>query len=154
MSPSDAFDVNNFLDAATTEQGSTKVEPIPAGEYTAIIADVKSRLVTSRKDGSSRPVLDIVYNLSAPELAAKMGRQKLEITDGIFPDVAGGKLDMAKGKNIKLNRLRDACGLNTPGQPFAPRMLIGKMVKVSTKVDPDDSGEPAYARIVTVGKAA
>lgn len=81
----------------------------------------------------------------------KLGRDSLKVRDSFWPDVTpNGGLDMAKGKNVKLNRLRDAVGLNTPGQPFSIGMFSNKMVKaqVSHRVD----GDVIYTDVKAYGK--
>ena len=40
---------------------------------------------------------------------------------------------MGKGQNVGLGRLREAVGLNSPGQPFAFSMLTGRVAKVVVK---------------------
>lgn len=150
---SGAFDAANFLDDNSTQAGSTKIDPIPAGEYNAIITNLDQK-VMPRKDGSGNMVIfEFELTIQAPEVAAKLGRTELKTTYAIFPDVKDGKLDYSQGKNIKLNRLREAAGKNVPGQAFSPRMLVGTPIKVVTKLDPDKN-DPSimYTRVQTVGK--
>src|SRR5262249_13342622 len=47
----------------------------------------------------------------------------------------GTGLSWAPGHNRDLGRYREATGLNTPGQPFSPSMLEGKVVKIRPKHD-------------------
>jgi hypothetical protein len=36
---------------------------------------------------------------------------------------------MGKGKNVGLGKLREALGLNTPGEPFSFSMITGRLAK-------------------------
>lgn len=144
-----AFDPSAFLNQTTTEVGSTSVEPIPAGEYTAIIDKVEPRQVNG-KNGPTI-VVEVHYLLQAPDVAARIGREKLAVRASFWPDLASnGGFDMSKGKNVALNRLREACGLNNPGQPFKLGDLVGKMVKA--QVTFREANGAIYNDVKTVGK--
>jgi hypothetical protein len=147
----DTFDPANFMNQGTNEAGSTSFEPIPSGEYTAMIDEVNPRQVTG-KDGGARIVLDLTWLLMAPEVAAKLGREKLTVRQGIFLDMTpGGALDMSKGKNIGLNKVRDALGFNKPGQSFTFNMLKGAgPAKITTSLRP--VGDVIYTDVKSVGK--
>ena len=145
------FDPDAFANQTTNEAGSTTFEPIPQGEYRAMIESVKPREVNGKE--GPRVVLDVVYNLQDPEVAAKLGREKLTIRSGIFLDLnSSGGMDMGKGKNVGLNKLRDACGLNTPGKPFNVKMLEGQAVKVQVTLRPDKNSDAIYNDVRSVGK--
>jgi hypothetical protein len=62
----------------------------------------------------------------------------LDLTDS-------GQLDMAKGRNVRLGRLREALDLNAPGRPFSFAMIQGRMAKV--KVGHRVDGEDIYAEV-------
>lgn len=136
------FDPSTFLDTTTTEASSTSFAPIPEGDYPAIICqDPEVRQWTSRKDPSkSGLVVDLLWEIEAPSVAADLGRDRLTVKQGVMLDLNdAGQLDTGKGRNIALGRLREAVGLNTPGQPFNFRMLTGKRatVKIAHRVDND-----------------
>jgi hypothetical protein len=140
------FDPDKFMDQTTSEVGSTKYELIPTGEYPALVDDIKFRSVTT-KNGESVAV-DIQWILNAPEVAAKMGREKLSVKQGFFIDTdANGGFDMSKGKNVRLNQVREAVGQND-GKPWKPSMLKGQMALV--KVVPTKDGN--YNEVTQVGK--
>ena len=46
------FNPEQFLDMQVTEANDTKVIPVPVGEYTALVEDVKCRQWQSKKDPS------------------------------------------------------------------------------------------------------
>lgn len=145
-----AFDPSAFLNQTTTEAGSTAIEPIPAGEYPALIDKVEPRQVNG-KNGPTI-VIEVHYLLQDPATAQRIGREKLQVRSSFWPDLApNGGFDMSKGKNVALNRLRDACGLNVPGQPFKLSDLVGKMVKAQVTFR-EGQGGAIYNDIKTVGR--
>ena len=144
------FDPDAFMAANIADAGSTAVEPIPAGEYTATIKDVKTRGVDT-KNGPG-VVCDIIYTLLAPDVAAKLGRQTLEVKQGMFLDIADGKLDLSKGKNVQLNRVREAVGMNKGGVALNALKGAGPL-KVHVTLRPDkNSPDVIYNDVKSVGK--
>lgn len=127
------FDPNQFLDMQVTESNDTKVVPPPVGEYLAVVDDVKVRTWQSKTDSSKAGLaLDVVWSIQDPQVLADMDRKKVTVKQGIMLDLTEqGGLDMSKGKNVSLGRLREATGHNEPGRPFAFSMLMGNMAKVS-----------------------
>lgn len=134
------FDINAFMQATTSEAGSLVTVPIPVGEYIAVIEKVEGRPWVGKNDPSKKGIaIDLVYNIDDAKVKEFLARPKVTITQGIMLDLTeNGQLDMSKGRNVTLNRVREACGLNNPGQPFAPRMFEGKIVKVAIGHRPSD----------------
>ena len=148
------FDVQSFLDSSTTEANSTVSTPVPEGEFTAIVDKVDARPWTSKKDSTKSGVtLDITWLIDDQSVKEALGREKVSVRQGIMLDLneAGTGLDMGKGKNVQLGKLRQATGLNNPGQAFAFSMLTGRMAKVVVKqrVDEDDP-EKIYSEVKAV----
>ena len=135
------FDAAAFLDTTTTEASSTTSLPVPVGDYTAIIDDVKPRQWTSKEDPSKTGVaLDIFWAIDSQEVKEALGRDKVTCKQGIMLELLdNGALDVGRGRNVQLGKLREATGLNTPGQPFSFAMLKGRLAKVSVshRVDKD-----------------
>lgn len=126
-----AFDPASFLDITVTDANSTKSTPIPAGEYNAVVTGITPRQWTSKDGSKSGIALDVQWSIEDSAVAAFTGREKNIARQDIMLDLTpGGGLDMGKGMNITLGRLRDATNLNEPGAPFAPRMLEGRRAKV------------------------
>lgn len=120
------FDPDSFLTSAVTGANDTTMQPIPVGEYMGVIDEVKPR---QTKNGGA--VLDIVWRLMDSALSAELGRDKITVRQSLFLDLTpSGTLDMSKGKNIGLGRVRSATGHNDPLKPFAPNMLMGSQAKV------------------------
>lgn len=146
------FNPDQFLDMQVTDANDTKVVPVPVGEYTAVIGEVKVRPWQSKKDPSVAGVaLDLVWEIDSQEVKTLLGRDKVTVKQGVMLDLTdSGQLDMGKGKNISLGRLREATNLNVPGQPFAFSMLNGRVAKVniSHRVD----GDTIYSEVKAVAR--
>lgn len=144
------FDPNSFLDMQVSESNDTKVIPVPVGEYTAVISKVDCRTWQSKKDPSmSGLTLDVTYDIDDQNVKSLLGRDKITVRQGIMLDLSeSGGLDMGKGKNIGLGRLREATDLNVQGQPFSFNMLAGRVAKVAVSHRID--GENIFAEVKTV----
>lgn len=145
------FNAEQFLDQAITDANDTKVVPVPEGEdYLGIIEDVKARAWS--KDGQSGVALDVLFNIEDVNVKAVTGRDKVTVKYGFYLDVTpSGSIDMGKGKNIKLGRLREALGLNIPGQPFSFGMMKGRMARLHVTQRP--VGEDIYNDVKSVKPA-
>ena len=136
-----AFDPTAFLDAQTTEVNE-KRPPLPtenpddaAGLYTAVIGEITTASgEISKGDRAGQPWISMVIPMRVQvpsSLQAQGLPPELTLTDRAFLDLTPqGGLDNAKGKNRAQKAYRDACGMNVLGQPFAWRMLVGKVVKI------------------------
>lgn len=146
------FDVNQFLDMQITESNDTKTVPVPVGEYTAVVEEVKCRQWQSKADPSkSGLTLDVIWAIDDQPVKDLLGRDKVTVKQGIMLDMTeAGGLDMGKGRNVGLGRLREALNLNVPGQPFAFSMLVGRLAKIS--VSHRLEGENIYVDVKGVAK--
>lgn len=129
------FSPDQFLDMQIEGSNDTEIVPVPVGEYTAVADDVKVRQWQAKDDPSkSGLALDLVWNIDDAGVREVLGREKVTVKQGIMLDLTeSGGLDMGKGRNVALGRLREALGLNEPGQPFAFSMIPGRIAKVSVK---------------------
>jgi hypothetical protein len=126
------FDPAAFLDQVTTEANSTKATPVPVGEYTGVIKELKTATWQSKDGTKSGVKLQVVWTVEDPSFAEALGRDSATIRQDIMLDLTESNgLDFGKGKNIGLGKLREAVGLNRPGQPFSPSQLVGQCAKVS-----------------------
>lgn len=144
------FDPAQFLDAQVTDSNDTKLIPIPVGEYTAVADKVDVRTWQGKKDPSKSGVtLEITWSIDDQSVKEALGRDTITVRQGVMLDLTeGGSLDMGKGRNTQLGRLREAVKLNVPGQPFAFSMLPGRLAKV--KVEHRIDGENIYSEIKSV----
>ena len=127
------FNPDQFLDMQIEGQNDTKIIPVPAGEYTAMIEEVKVRQWQSKADPlKSGLTLDVQWSIDDASVKELLGRDKVTVKQGIMLDLTdAGGLDMGKGRNIGLGRLREALDLNQPGRPFSFTMLTGRVGRVS-----------------------
>ena len=147
-----SFDPNTFLNATFTEENDTKVIPFPAGEYLALAEKVDVKTWSS-KDGSSSGIkLEILWDIQDDNVKALLGRDTVKCAQQQMLDLTDtGALDMGKGKNVGLGRIREALGLNKPGEPFSFGMIQGRMAKVV--VSHRTAGEDIYAEIKKIATA-
>lgn len=146
------FDPNQFLDMQFTEANDTVIIPPDDGEYQATIEKIDFRPWQSKSDPSKAGVaLDVTWELNSEAAKARTGRDKVTVRQGLMLDTLdNGGLDMGKGKNIQLGRLREALSQNTPGRPWSPSMLVGNMAKVLVKQRID--GDQIYVDVKGVTK--
>ena len=143
------FNPEQFLDQQITETNDTIVIPVPVGEYIAVATGVKCRPWQSKDGSQSGLALDITWEIDDASVKEFLGRDKVTCKQGIMLDVIdSGGLDMGKGRNIGLGRLREALGLNVPGQPFAFSMIPGRAARV--KVSHRVAGEEIFAEVKQV----
>lgn len=128
------FDASTFLDATTTEE-SVKRPPLPIGDYTAVIGELKAGNWVAKDDPTKAGAkFDVPLTIDVPGTVQEelgLNSPTLTIGDSMMLDVTPqGALDYSPGKNAKLRKYRDATGQNQKGVPFNPRMLQGKVVTV------------------------
>jgi len=139
------FDPNSFLDAQTTEVNEkrpllpTENPTTSDGLYVATIGEIpapKSGTI-SKGDNAGKPWVMMMapLKIEVPAELQALGIPKtVTINYTAFLDLtAEGNLDNSKGKNNAQRVLREAAGMNVPGQPFSWRMLTGRPVKVKVK---------------------
>lgn len=152
------FDPNAFLQQTTSEAGSIITVPIPVGEYVAVVEKVDARPWQGKDDPSKSGIaIDITYNIDDAKVKEVLGRPKVTITQGIMVDLTEtGQLDMGVGRNVQLNRVREATGLNVKGNPFAPSMFTGKVVKVSVghraSTRPSDPPGTVFSDVIGIAR--
>lgn len=149
-----AFDVENFMNLTVEGENSTKREPCPEGEYMGIIKKVDIRPWQSKDGSKSGLTLDVTWDIDDQGVKEALGKTEVTVRQGIMLDLTEQSgLDMGKGKNVSLGRLREAVNMNVPGQAFSFAALPGAgpaKVKVTHRVD----GEDVYDEIRSVAKFA
>lgn len=132
---SDEFDVNQFLDATTTE-ALVRLPPLPVGNYIARIDELKGDKWASKdgtKKGSKFNVTLKVDPMTGParDVTDASWPTEYTVNDSIMLDVTeSGALDYGTGKNGRLRIYRDATQTNVAGQQWSPRQLVGRQVLV------------------------
>jgi len=139
-----AFDAESFGQTEYNQTNDTKYPIIPEAEYNAVVKSFKFRQLDN---GSV--VMDVVWTLDSEEIRTLTGMKEPSVKQGVFLDMnESGSLDFSEGKNVKLGRLREALGLNKPGQPFSFNMLVGRPARLKTKNRKD--GEDTFADVKEV----
>lgn len=121
-----SFDADTFLTQTIDAPLSEFVEPIPEGDYPAMIDDFDSSAVeqvefTYKKGpnaGSPGTMTKLTINwvIQDEALKARLDRDKVTARQQIILDIAdNGGLDFGKGKNVTLGQLRAAVGQNAAG---------------------------------------
>lgn len=139
MQPQQSFDPNAFM--AQTAQGanSTKRNTVPEGIYpfiTDAVVPESFRYTQGKKDPSKWYLfLDLKLKCQLPpDVAAEYGDTVGTVFHSLTIDrTDSGSIDMGKGKNVQLGRLREAFGMNDPTKPFQWTDLGGKSGKVKIK---------------------
>lgn len=148
------FDPAEFLEQTVTDSNDTTMINPPdnmSGDgYMILAGKVDCRTWQKKDDPSvSGLALDIQWEIQDEECKTFCGRDKIICRQGIMLDLTdSGQLDMGKGRNIGLGKLREALGLNVAGQPFSFSMVTGRLAKgfVQHRV----VGENVYAEIKKV----
>ena len=124
-----AFDPSTFIDATFNEANSTVSTPVPAGEVIAVAGEPKIETWISKDGTKSGLRAEIPWVIEGNAAITQVtGRPKNTVRQSIMLDVTpdGQGLDMGKGMNVSLGKLREAVGLNTPGSPFSFRKMLEK----------------------------
>lgn len=132
------LNTEEFLQTTTDSALDTRLEPCPAGDWSAIAGKPEVRSFTYKsgdKEGETGYRMVIRWEIQDEEAKRQVDRDKLSVTQSILLDLTedGNGLDFGKGKNIGLGQIRDAIGQNTPGQPWSPAMIEGSPAKLSVK---------------------
>lgn len=148
------FDPSTFIDQVVTDANSIVSTPVPIGDYVAVAGEVKIESWTSKdgtKSGLRAEIPWVIENNAA--VTQVTGRPKNTVRQSIMLDLTPeGGLDMGKGMNVQLGKVREAVGLNTPGSPFSFRMIQGRSAKV--KVEHEPYNGQLYAKVGAIAKAA
>lgn len=122
---------------------------LPIGDYTFVVDDLEVREIEPQ-DSSKDPfhVLELKCSVDGSAMTpdgstvqAVTGREKATARYKGFLDIKNGAFELGKGKNIDLGKIREATGLNVPGQKFGLNMLkgrsfVGSVVHVPDRRDP------------------
>lgn len=137
------FDPNSFLMQETEGANSTESVPVPVGEWLMTAVECKPREWVAKNDPSKSGIaVDILFEVNDQTVLDLLERDVVKIKLGIMLDTTEtGGLDMGKGKNVQLGRLRQALGLNDPSAKFSFGMIPGRQVKGLVKHRAGDNGQ-------------
>src|SRR5690606_26526785 len=148
-----AFNPDTFL--TTTVKGAldTKLVPVPEGDWSAQVSKISVRKQRG-KDNEEYIVLDLLWHVLDEEPKRVTGMDKPMVKQSIFLDITPeGGLDMSKGKNVQLGKVREAVGQNQDGKAWSPSMLNGVTAVVQVKHRPDEKTGEIYADVKSVAKS-
>lgn len=138
------FDPDTFASTPIQGELDTTFTPVPPAEYTATIEKYDFR--TPKES----VIMDVYWSVDDEGAKEATGMDNPTVRQSIFLDVTSeGGLDMGKGKNIQLGRLREALGQNGP-DPWTPGMLVGAVARI--KVEHTMHNGNTYANVVSVSK--
>lgn len=140
-----AFDPDLFMNTSTTDANDTQFVPVPTGEFNAVIEEVKPGMA------GDKPVLNLTWAIDDQGVRDETGMEKPTVRQTIWLDLTpGGGLDMGKGKNVGLGRLREALGQNTPGKAWGPGQLMGQVARVQISHRPGKEAGQIFADVKQV----
>jgi len=147
------FDPQAFLQATFEESNSTESIPVPIGEFPGMAEKVDITPWASRDGSKSGLKLQVLWNIMDDSVREVTGRAENKVRQDIMLDITDtGMLDMGKGMNVRLGKLREAIGLNVPGQPFGFPMIQGRMAKVKIKHRLGEQPGEIFAEVEAVSK--
>jgi len=134
------FDPDQFIQTSVEGANDTKYPTIPAGEYVAVIDHVDKPQARQGKDDKTFYPMEVHWKILDDKLEAEMDGRIPLVRQSIFLDITdAGSLDLGKGKNVQLGKLREALGQNNPG--WAPNQLNGAgPAKIQITLAPDKNG--------------
>lgn len=130
------FNPEAFMNSSVEEANSTQLNAVPEGEYPGVINSV-----TPRTTGTGKALLSVGWKVDDENARKETGMAEPMVYQTVWLDLTeSGGLDMGKGKNVGLGKLRDALGQNKAGQPWSPGMLVGQtaLIRVAHSIDKRD----------------
>lgn len=149
------FDPATFLSEPVQGGFSTRITPVPEGDFPAIVTKYEARQMPNDKD-ASKPytVVDVTFEIDDARAREVTGMEKPTSRMSVFLDLTSeGKLDRSKGKNVQLGRLLEGLGLNSEDAQFSWNDLPGKPCIVHIDHTPSKkNAEDMFANVTKVGK--
>ena len=151
------FNPDDLMHTSMDKKSSTAIIPVPLGDWEGTLGKPTFRQAVIKKGertGEVMTFMDIMISFEDnPEVVAECKRPKPSIRHSVILTLTedGKGISEEEGENVDLGRLREACGLNEPGDDFSPAMLEGQRVVVATKHVPDDTDpETIYANVIAL----
>lgn len=159
-----AFDKEAYLNQEFNQENAIKYLNPPSGEYEAMCDGVDIQEMERRDNADNQQpymtILNVTHRLIGER--AEEAKQKNDWPEGkpfiarqsIFLDLegsdgrlsTGGVLAFGPGRNVPLGRLREAVGLNRPGEPFSFKRMIGAG-PYRVKIEPDRKDPENFVRV-------
>lgn len=150
-----SFDPTLFLQQGQKGvANSTFVPQCPPGDYSGVIDSLKAEQFPGVKD-PSKTYTKVKFGIAVqdPGVQALLKRDKIVVFHDFLLEMTedGSGIDMGEGKNVGLGRIREATGLNTPGQEWNFGMFVGRPLKVH--IEHEVYNGEAYAKATKVAKS-
>ncbi len=146
------FDPDLFMQMEVQDAGSTEYLKIPESDegYPAVIKKVEGKTINffDKETGEpqSFPAVEITWEVDSEKVREYMGQPHPQIRQMLFLEFNDkNMLDMGKGKNVELNRIRDALGQNVPGWKFSN--LENAVAKIMVRHKKDEKSGDYFARV-------
>ncbi len=142
----DPVEAQNLMDQQL-EANETRRMPLPQGETTAQITEIKFNGGVSQKTGNPWNRMDLKLEITDPEYLAQYpgAPEKLTSNLGLMLDMQNGQIATGPNKNIRLGRLREAAGVN--GKPLSA--LQGSFIRITIGHKPHPTEEGVVLDEVT-----
>lgn len=143
------FDPNTLLTAQAMGAMDTRLIPVPAGVYTAMVKNITARQFTFKKgdrEGQRGVSVDLTWQIDDATVREHTGLDTPTVRQSLMIDMTPqGGFDLGKGKNVSLGKLRAALNMNDPSAPFSFEMLRGRVAKVEVieRIN-DDKNSTSY----------
>ena len=131
------FNPTQLLNTQFSDAFDTTFIPIPENDD-GYVAVIKKYEIRTPKESV---ILEVHWDIDDPEVMQVTGRDTNTVRQAIFLDMTPhGTLDVGKGQNVSLGRMREALGPNKPGQPWSLGNIQGQVGRVFVKHRTDDEG--------------
>lgn len=156
--PAAPFNAEILLGTVVNEANSTELVRVPEDVYLAVSDPITAEsfkefdIRKGERAGTKGLKLIVQWSINDESGALKeyLGRAP-KVKQDIMLDRGPGGLEMGKGRNVGLGRLREALGQNVTGQPWNWSMLGGQVARIKVKHRMD--GADTYVEVSEVTKA-
>jgi hypothetical protein len=152
------FNAELLMGTTLDEANATEMIRVPEGEYIAVSEPITAEsfkefdIRKGDRAGTKGLKLNIKWliNDDTGGLKEMLGRPP-SVLQGIMLDRGPGGLEMGKGKNVGLGRVREALNQNKTGVPWNFSMLGGQVAKIKVKHRMD--GDQTYVEVSDITAA-
>lgn len=148
------FNPDDLLNLQLEGANDTKLIQIPADTYIGVIKAMDITEVTQRADNGDevkRQVLRVSIGIDNEAVKEATGMADPRGRWDCFLDLTpNGGLDMGKGKNVNLGKIREAVGMNDPTQPFSMRAMVGRPLQATFELKKDKKSGDMFSNITKV----
>lgn len=136
------FNPTQLMNTEVTGALDTTIIPIPEGDWNGVAEKFEFRQADSKDKSTTYTFLEVTWSFNDSEIEVVTMRDKNTARQSMILDLTPtGNLDMSKGKNVGLGRLREALGQNDAGKPWAFGMITGGVALCSVKHRVTDAGD-------------